>query len=80
MNAVSASLIVGALVVGGKWADGKAPTMQNGVGVAGIAVGLALMEQANEKLASAFAWLIILGSAMVFFPKIAKGTGLTKKA
>lgn len=78
MNAVGAALVVGALVVGGKWADGKAPTLQNGVGVAGIAVGLALIEQADAGLASAFAWLIILGSAIVFFPKIVQGTGLAK--
>ncbi len=71
-------MIVGALVVGGKWADGKAPTMQNGIGIAGIAVALAIIEQANVKLSTAFAWLILLSTTIVYFPKIAKGTGLTK--
>lgn len=78
MNPVAAAVIVGALVVGGKWADGKAPTLQNGVGVAGIAVSLAVIESANERLATSFAWLIILGSAIAYLPKITKATGLSK--
>jgi hypothetical protein len=78
VNAVTAALIVGALMVGGKWAKGEAPTVENGIGVAGIAVSLAIIEQANEKLATAFAWLIVLSMAIVYFPSIAKGTGLAK--
>lgn len=76
MNPVAAALITGALVVGGKWSQGKAPNIQNGIGVAGIAVSLSLIEQANERLASAFAWLIIIGVAVVHLPNIIKGTGL----
>lgn len=78
MNPVGAALITGALIVAGKWADGKAPNINNAIGVAGIALGLALMDQANEKLANAFAWLIVLSVTIVYFPKIVKGTGLTK--
>lgn len=78
MNAITAALVTGALVVAGKWADGKAPNIQNGIGVAGIAIGLAMMEQANERLAASFALLIVLGTTIVYFPKIAKGTGLSK--
>lgn len=76
MNPVAAAVLVGALVLGGKWADGKAPSIQNGIGVAGIAISLSIIEQANARLAGAFAWLIVLGVAVVYFPKIAKGTGL----
>lgn len=78
MNPVTAALVTGVLIVAGKWSDGKSPNMDNAVGVAGIAVGLALMEQASEKLASAFAWLIVLTVAFVYFPKIVKGAGLAK--
>jgi hypothetical protein len=78
MNPVSAALISGALIVAGKWSDDKAPNINNAIGVAGIAIGLALMDQANEKLATSFAWLIVLSIAIVYFPKIAKGTGLAK--
>jgi hypothetical protein len=76
MNPLSAALISGAIIVAGKWANKKSPNIDNAVGVAGIAIGLALMDQANEKLASMFAWLIVLSVAIVYVPKIAKSTGL----
>jgi hypothetical protein len=76
MNPVAAGVITGVLVVGGKWADGKAPNMQNAIGVAGIAVGLAVIDQASEQMATAFAWLIVLSVFIVYFPKIVRGTGL----
>jgi hypothetical protein len=79
MNPVTAALLSGALLVGGKWAQGKAPTLDNGIGIAGIAVSLAIIEQMNEKLAIAFAWLIVLSMAVVYFPAIVKGTGLGAK-
>jgi hypothetical protein len=79
MNPVAAGIVTGALVVAGKWADGKAPNMHNAIGVAGIAVGLAIIEQASSKLAEAFAWLIVLSVFIVYFPKIVKGTGLARK-
>lgn len=78
MNAVSAALIAGALIVAGKYANGKTPNLENGIGVAGIAVGLALLEQANKKLASSFGWLIVLSVAIVYIPRIVKATGLAK--
>lgn len=76
MNPVAAAVITGALIVGGKWADGKAPTVENGVGVAGIAIGLALLEQGSPKLATAFGWLIVLSVGIVYIPTIVKGAGL----
>lgn len=78
MNPLSAALLTGVIVVAGKWADGKTPNVDNAIGVAGIAIGLALMEQANEKLATSFAWLIVLSVTIVYFPRIVKGAGLTK--
>jgi hypothetical protein len=77
VNPVSTALITGAMVVAGKWSEGKSPNIDNALGVAGIAIGLSLMEQANERLAAMFGWLIVLSVTIVYFPKIAKGTGLT---
>jgi hypothetical protein len=76
MNPVAAAVITGTIIVTGKWANGKAPNIQNAIGVAGIAVGLALLDQANERLADMFAWLIVLSVAIVYIPKITKGAGL----
>jgi hypothetical protein len=73
MKAVPAAVVVGALVAGGSAARGKSPTIYHGIGIAGVAVGLALLEQGDAKLASAFAWLIIAGTAMAHFDVISKG-------
>lgn len=79
MKAVPAAVVAGAIVIAGKWAVGKEPTVENGVGIAGIAVGLALLEQANPKVASAFAWLIVLSVALIHLPKIADAVSGPKK-
>lgn len=78
MNPLSAALLTGVIVVAGKWSEGKTPNIDNGIGVAGIAIGLALMDQANSKLATSFAWLIVLSVTIVYLPKIVKGAGLAK--
>jgi hypothetical protein len=75
LNPVSTALISGALVVVGKWAKGDAPNIDNAVGVAGIALGLAVLEQANEQLAAAFAVLIVVSIATVHLPTIVKAAG-----
>lgn len=80
MNPIAASLITGALVVGGKLAEGKSPTIENGLGVAGIAVGLAVLNEMNTELASAFGVLIVVSVAIVHFPVIVKATGLGEKS
>lgn len=78
LNPVSVAVISGALVVFGKWAQNKTPNIDNAVGIAGIALGLATIEQMNEKLASAFSVLILTTIAMVYLPIIVKATGLGK--
>lgn len=78
MTPVVTGVLLGATVVAGKWAKGKAPNIQNGVGVAGVTLILAFMAQANADLASKFAWLILLGTAFVYVPDIVKASGLGK--
>lgn len=79
MTPIAAALVTGVLIIAGKWSDGKAPNIDNAVGVAGVAVGLSLLDMANTKLATAFGWLIVLSVSFVYFPKIVKSTGLAKK-
>lgn len=76
MNPLSAALITGAMVIAGKWANKKTPNIDNAIGIAGIAIGLALLDQANERLATMFAWLIVLGVSIVYIPQITKAAGL----
>lgn len=79
LDPVTVAVISGALVVGGKWARGQSPNIDNAVGVAGIAIGLAVLDQMNASLANAFGLLILVTLAMVHFPTIAKGAGFGGK-
>lgn len=76
MTPVVASLVAGALVLGGTVARGKKPGIDNAIGIAGIALSLALLDQMNEKLARGFGTLIVVAIAVVHFPAIVKATGL----
>lgn len=76
MNPVSVALTVGVLVILGKWARGKEPNIDNAVGVAGVAIGLAALEQINDQLAKGFGVLILVSVATVHLPKIAQSAGL----
>lgn len=76
MNPVSVALTVGVLVVLGKWARGKEPNIDNAIGVAGVAIGLAALEQIDETLAKSFGILILVSVATIHVPKIAQSAGL----
>lgn len=75
MNPVGTALTAGALVVTGKWARGKTPSVDNAIGVAGIALGLSILEQFDDRLSSAFAALILVSLAAVHLPVIVKAVG-----
>lgn len=76
MNPVTVALTAGLMIILGKWARGQSPNMDNAVGVAGIAVGLATLEQMNEQFAKAFGVLILVSVAVVHLPTIVKAAGL----
>jgi hypothetical protein len=78
VNPVATSLVAGGLIVMGKWARGQGPNVNNAIGVAGIALSLALLEQFNLKLAHAFAALILVSLSIVHLPTIVKAVGFGK--
>lgn len=78
MNPVTVSLAVGALVVLGKWSRDQSPNIDNAIGVAGVAIGLALLDQIDGRLSKAFGTLILVSVAVVHLPQIARKAGLTK--
>lgn len=75
LNPITVAVTVGALVIAGKWARGQSPNIDNAVGVAGVALGLAVLEQMNTKLAAAFGGLILVSVAAVHLPTIVKAAG-----
>lgn len=80
MTPVTAAVVVGIMTTLGRWARGKGLTIDTVVGVALLAVTLALIDTANEKLARAFGALVVVGVAFAHVPTILDATGLVKKA
>lgn len=78
MNPVMAAVVVGLMTTLGRWARGKGLTIDTVVGVTFLAVALALIETADEKLAKAFGTLIVVGVAFAHVPVILDKTGLVK--
>jgi hypothetical protein len=79
MNPIGTALLVGAMVIVGKWAKGLNPNIDNAIGVAGIAVGLSVIEKMDPRLSNAFAILILVGTSAVYLPTIVKAAGLGGK-
>lgn len=77
MNPLAAALTTGALVVAGKWSQDKVPDLTNAIGIAGIAIGLSVIQSGNKKLAEAFGWVIVLSMTVIYLPPIVRGAGLT---
>lgn len=76
MNPVATAVISGAIIVAGKWARRQDPTIENAIGVVGIALSLAFLEQIDVRLSHAFAALILVSLAIVHLPTIVKAAGL----
>lgn len=88
MAPIPAALVVGILVVLGKWSIGKSPSIDNAVGVAGIAIVLAILDEVNQPLSRAFGALVLVsalaapvekGSKTPRFIAITNAAGLTKE-
>lgn len=80
MNPVATAMVGGSVVVVGKWSRGKAPTIDNAVGIAGIALGLSVLEQMSPKLSNAFSALILVSILVAFLPDIVKAAGFAGAA
>lgn len=79
MNPVNTALVAGLLIIGGKWAKNQSPTIDNAIGIAGIALGLAFLSQVSDPMSRSFGALIVLSLAVVYLPSIVTATGLKGK-
>lgn len=73
MNTTNAAVGVGALVVVGRWSEGKGMDVKVVVGVIGLAVLLALLP---DQIAGPFAALIIVAALFRYVPAIVGATKL----
>lgn len=84
MNPIVVGLLLGAVTTVARWARGKTMTVDTVVGVAGVAIGLAVVDQMNKDLAKAMGTLIVVSVVIVqgpaIFDAVSKTTsGVTKK-
>lgn len=80
MNPITTAVVVGVMTTLGRWARGKGLTIDTVVGVVVLAITLAVIDTANEKLARAFGVLIVVGVAFAHLPVLLNATGLGKGA
>lgn len=72
MDTTTATVATGIVVTLGQWNKQKKVTSKVLVGTAGVAIFLALIANANEKLASQFATLILVAAIMFYGIDIAE--------
>lgn len=77
MSPLMAAFTVAAMTTLGKWARGKSLSVDTVVGLVGVAVGLAVVDQANARLARAMGALVVIGVAVAHLPTVLDASGLT---
>jgi hypothetical protein len=77
MSPLVAAATVAAMTTLGRWARGKGLTIDTVVGLVGVALGLAIIEQANVKLSRGLGALVVIGVATAHLPTLLDSTGLT---
>lgn len=79
MDTTSAVVATGVVVFAGQWAkENEGPSIKLVVGGMVLALFLAAMSQSNEKLASQFATLILVGALLTYVIPITKKLGYSK--
>lgn len=64
MNPIAATFLVGAMIVTRQWSKGDTVTIDNVVGIAGVALGLAVVGSMNKDLGRAFGLLVVVSVAL----------------
>lgn len=77
MNTTATALLIGTVVVVGKWSEEKPPDyVRLAIGSTVLAVSLSVMSSSNEQLAKQFATLILVGALFRYAIPISKKSGL----
>lgn len=77
MSPIVAAALVATMTTLGRWARGKTLTIDTVVGLVGVAIGLTVLEQANQKFARGFAILVVIGVAVAHLDVIVGSSGLS---
>lgn len=76
MSTIIASVFVGVITYLGRAARGKSMSIDVVVGIAALALALAMIEQADKNLAKKFAVLVVLATLLAHWQVIVKASGL----
>jgi hypothetical protein len=79
MDTTTSTVLTTLVVFAGQWAKkDEGPSIKLVVGGMVLAVMLSALSQANEKLASQFAALILVGALLIYIQPISKKLGYSK--
>lgn len=78
-SSVVTAIAVGVITYLGRVARGKQMSIDLVVGIAGLAVALALVEEADKNLAKKFSALVIIGVLLAHWQIIVEKAGFTEK-
>lgn len=76
MNPIVASMTIGAIVTLARWRKGEFITIDNVIGIVGVALSLSVIAQMNKELAQSFGTLAVVGTALFQVPEIVQASRL----
>lgn len=79
MNTTSSAVLAGSIALAGRWAKGdKKISMNVIVGVGGMVLALAILNEVNQPFAEAFGMLLVVAAALIYLPDIVKWMGWSR--
>jgi hypothetical protein len=79
MNTTASAALAGSIALAGRWAKGdKKISMNVIVGVGGMVLALAILNEVNQPFAQAFGMLLVVAAALVYLPDIVKWMGWSR--
>lgn len=76
MNTTASAVLAGSIAIAGRWAKGDQKVSMNViVGVGGMVLALAILNEINQPLAESFGLLIVVAAALIYLPDIVKWLG-----
>lgn len=79
LSTTSSCILTGAIVCGGKIAQGDMPGVKQAVGTGGLVISLSVLSEINAEFARKFAVLILTTAFLMYVPTIAWHLGLLDK-
>ena len=70
MTTLDLTLLTGLVAVIGRWSQDKGVDVPSVIGFVFVAVMLSIIQGANEKVARAIAWLLLLSVALIYVPDV----------